>query len=172
MPVLLLGTGLMIHFRDPASQIQIGYVIMCEIFKAFAGSTLVICEEMAAMASGSHNTIAVTYAMVGLSAKIGGSIGSSISGAIWTNTVPQKLEEYLPADSKQIAPKIYMSLKVALMYPIGSPIRDATIKAYGVAQRRMLITGVSILPLALFAILMWKDIHLKQIRQVKGKVLS
>lgn len=143
MPVLLLGTGLMIHFRYPTS--QIGYLIMCEIFKAFAGGSLVICEEMAAMASGSHDTVAVSFAMVGLSAKIGGSIGSSICGAIWTNTVPQKLKEYLPEGSKQLAPKIYASLKVALNYAIGSPIRDATIKAYGVAQRRMLITGVSIL---------------------------
>ncbi|KAJ9285628.1 hypothetical protein DTO027B5_6427 [Paecilomyces variotii] len=170
MPLLFLGSGLMIRFRYPNS--PIGYVIMCEIFKAFAGGTLVICEEMAAMASGSHDTIAVAYAMVGLSAKIGGSIGSSICGAIWTNTVPQKLREYLPANSKQLAPEIYLSLKVALKYPIGNPIRDATIKAYGVAQRRMLITGVSILPLALFAVLMWKDIQLKQVKQIKGKVLS
>ncbi|XHG05108.1 hypothetical protein AWENTII_008356 [Aspergillus wentii] len=105
MPLILLGSGLMIHFHYPHS--PIGYVVMCEIFKAFGGDTLVICHEMAAMAAGSHETIAVAFVLVGLSSKIGGSVGTAISGAIWSNTVPEYLEKYLPADKKGKAIELY-----------------------------------------------------------------
>ena len=43
----ILGVGLMIHFRQPNQ--GIGYVIMCQIFIAFGGGSLIICEEMAVM---------------------------------------------------------------------------------------------------------------------------
>jgi MFS family permease len=39
VPVSLLGAGLMIHFRQP--DVNIGYIVMCQIFIAFAGGTLV-----------------------------------------------------------------------------------------------------------------------------------
>ncbi|KAL1979369.1 hypothetical protein VTN96DRAFT_6097 [Rasamsonia emersonii] len=168
MPIMFLGAGLMIYFRYPSS--GIGYVVMCEIFKAFAGGALVICSEMAAMASGKHENIAVAYALVGLFSRIGMSIGSSVSGAIWSNTLPGELRKNLPEGSKDKAAAIYGSLAVALSYPVGSAVRDAIIKSYAVAQRRMLITGVSILPLAVVAILMWRDIRLKETKQLKGTV--
>jgi MFS family permease len=39
VPVTLLGAGLMVHFRQP--DVNIGYIVMCQIFIAFAGGTLV-----------------------------------------------------------------------------------------------------------------------------------
>jgi hypothetical protein len=39
VPVMLLGAGLMIHFRQP--DVNIGLIIMCQILIAFAGGTLV-----------------------------------------------------------------------------------------------------------------------------------
>lgn len=168
MPIMFLGVGLMIYFRYPTR--GIGYVVMCEIFKAFAGGTLVVCSEMAAMASGKHENIAVAYALVGLFSRIGGSIGSSVSGAIWSNTLPGELRKNLPEGSKDKAAAIYGSLAVALSYPVGSPVREAIVESYAVAQRRMLITGVAILPLAVVAILMWRDIRLKETKQLKGTV--
>ncbi|OGM51184.1 siderophore iron transporter [Aspergillus bombycis] len=168
MPLIFLGTGLMIHFRSPQS--HIGYVVLCEVFKALAGGTLVICQQMAAMATGGHESVAVSFALVGLFTKLGGGIGSAISGAIWTNTVPVYLERYLPPGKKHKAAELYGSIEDVLSYPIGTPERDATILAYGVAQRRMLIAGLSILPLAVASILMWRDIRLKKLNQVRGTV--
>jgi hypothetical protein len=43
----ILGVGFMIHFRQPDQ--GIGYVIMCQVFIAFGGGSLIICEEMAVM---------------------------------------------------------------------------------------------------------------------------
>ncbi|KAK1139435.1 hypothetical protein N8T08_000798 [Aspergillus melleus] len=168
MPLTFLGTGLMLHFRSPDS--HLGSVIMCEVFKAIAGGTLVICQQMAAMATGGHETIAVSFALVGLFSKIGTGVGSAVSGAIWTSTVPHYLREALPVDKKHKAAELYGSIATVLSYPIGTPERDATIYAYGVAQKRMLVAGISILPAAVFAILMWEDIRLKKTRQVRGNV--
>lgn len=42
VPVTMLGAGLMIQFRQP--DVNIGYIVMCQIFIAVAGGTLVICQ--------------------------------------------------------------------------------------------------------------------------------
>ncbi|KAI9753681.1 MAG: hypothetical protein M4579_005033, partial [Chaenotheca gracillima] len=68
MPLDILGVGLMIYFRQPDS--HIGYVIMCQIFIAFSGGTLVVCEEIAVMAAASHSEVAVVLALLGLFSNI------------------------------------------------------------------------------------------------------
>ena len=39
VPVTLLGAGLMVHFRQP--NVNIGLIVMCQVFIACAGGTLV-----------------------------------------------------------------------------------------------------------------------------------
>lgn len=164
-----MGVGLMIHFRQPNT--DIGFVIMCQIFIAFSGGTLVICQEMAVMAAASHSDVAVVLALLGLFTSAGGAIGQTISGAIWTNTIPQYLELYLPEGSKDLAAEIYAVLDTQLSYPMGSPVRIAIIKAYAVAQRRMLITATAVLPIAIVCVLFWRNIQVKTIQQVKGTIV-
>ncbi|CRK26550.1 hypothetical protein BN1723_018434, partial [Verticillium longisporum] len=48
IPLMMLGVGLMIEFRQPDQ--NIGYVIMTQILIAFAGGPIVLCGEMAMMA--------------------------------------------------------------------------------------------------------------------------
>lgn len=168
MVLQALGGGLMIHFRQPDN--HIGYVVMCQIFIAFGGGTLVICEQMAAMAAVSHKEIAAILAILGMFASIGGAIGSSVSGAIWTNTLPGELMKRLPADAQADYATIYGSITAQLAYPIGSPVRDAIIGAYAVAQQRMCIAGTAILALGFVWIAMWKDYKVSEMRQTKGTV--
>ncbi|KAL4891838.1 putative transporter [Aspergillus ambiguus] len=168
LPLVILGTCLMIPFRSPNTPIK--YVIFCEVVKSLAGGTLVICQQMAAMATGGHETVAVSFALLGLFGKIGSGVGSAISGAIWTGTVPVYLENALPVDRKHKAAQLYGSISEVLSYPVGSPERDATVYAYGMAQRRMLIAGLPILPIAVLAVLGWNDIRLKNAHQVRGTV--
>jgi len=85
VPVTILGVGLMIAFRQP--DVNIGYIVMCQIFIAFSGGTLVICEQMAVMAAASHQHVAVVLAVEGMFASIGGAIGSTVAAAIWTGGV-------------------------------------------------------------------------------------
>jgi hypothetical protein len=57
VPVTMFGTGLMIHFRQP--DVDVGWVVMSQIFIAFAGGAIVITEQIAAMAATTHQYVAV-----------------------------------------------------------------------------------------------------------------
>ncbi|KAF2841715.1 MFS general substrate transporter [Patellaria atrata CBS 101060] len=168
IPFTTLGTALLVHFRHPHT--HLGYIIMCQIFIAFAGGTLVICQQIAVMAVVTHNEIAVVFALLGLFSSIGGSIGQSIAGTIWTNSLLPLLEEHLPEASKQNATLIYGSLATQLSYQWGSPERDAIVKVYGIVQRRLAIAGSAVMPVAIISILVWENIDVRGLKQTKGRV--
>lgn len=169
VPLTILGVGLMIAFRQP--DVNIGFIIMCQIFIAFSGGTLVICEEMAAMAAVSHQYIAVILAVEGIFANIGSAIGSTVAAAIWTGVFPKKSAEYLPEESQTNLTSVYGDLSVQLSYDVGSPTRDAIVRAYGDAQKLMIISATAILLLAVGSVAVWRDIKVKDFKQVKGRVV-
>jgi hypothetical protein len=161
----LLAISLMIHFRRPHT--NIGYIIMCQIFMAFGGSTIILCEQVSVMAAVDHQHIAAALALLSVCGWIGGSIGSAISGAIWTNSFPTALAKLLPPESIDMLDAIYGDLTVQLSYPIGDPTRDAIIAAYGVGQKRMLIAGSCFSALALGWTFLIKNIKVDK-QQTKG----
>ncbi|EEP79682.1 predicted protein [Uncinocarpus reesii 1704] len=169
IPLQILGVGLMIFCRRPGT--HVGFVILCQILIALSGGTLVICEQIAIMAAVSHSQVAVVLAMLGLFSSIGSAIGQAIAGAIWTHTLPKYLQIYLPESAKGKAMEIYASLPTQLSYPMGSPEREAIISAYAVGQQWMLVAGISVLPVAIVWVLLWRNIQLKDIEKDKGIVV-
>jgi MFS family permease len=168
VPITVLGVALMIKFRQPDT--DIGYIVMCQIFIAFGGGTLVICEQMTIMAVSTHQRIPAVLAMEAMIASIGGSIGSTIAAAMWTGIFPDKLMELLPQSSQKNFAKIYGDLTVQASYPKGSPTRDAIDQAYGDTQRLMLITATCLYAITIFSVAMWKDINVKSMKTYKGRV--
>lgn len=168
VPLYIFAQGLMIYFRRPNQ--SIGYIVMCQIFISIGGSIFIICEQLAILAASDHQHIAAVLALLYVVGNIGGAIGNAICGAIWTNTFPQALGRYLPADAQGDLDAIYGDLDTQLSYPIGSETRIAIQQAYGYAQERMLIAGTAIISLALIWILLIKNIDLTKVQQVKGTV--
>ncbi|KXG46759.1 Major facilitator superfamily domain, general substrate transporter [Penicillium griseofulvum] len=166
-PLMILGVGLMIKFRQPDA--GIGYICMTQIFVAFAGGTTVICGELAMMAPSDHQHIAVILAMLNLFGSIGSAIGSTVSAAIWTSEFPKALAKYVPAEVN--VAKVYSDITAQLSYEWGSPARNAIARAYGDAQQYMLITSVCMLVVAWGCSAMWRDIKIKDLKQVKGRVI-
>jgi MFS family permease len=166
MPLMILGVGLMIKFRQPDA--EIGYICMTQIFVAFAGGTTVVCGELAMMAPSDHQHIAVVLAMLNLFSSIGSAIGSTVSAAIWTSEFPRALAKYLPAGVSVAT--VYSDINAQLSYAWGSTARNAIAHAYGDAQRYMLITSVCLLVVAWACASMWRDIRIKDVKQVKGTV--
>ena len=156
----------MIYFRQAHS--PLGYVIMCQIFIAFSGGTLVICQEVAIMAAVGPENVAVALALQSLFTAIGGAIGTSISGAIWTNTLPGEMERNLPGNLKSQAADIYADINTQLSYPWGSPGRVAIIDAYSETQRYLCIAGTAVLALMMVWVLIWRDIPVKDFRKPRG----
>lgn len=166
VPLLMLGTGLMIYFRQPGK--PLGYVIMCQVFIAFGGGTLVVTQQVAIMAAVGPANVAVALALQALFTAIGGAIGTAISGAIWTNTMPGALQKYLPAGLQSQAADIYADITVQLSYPVGSPGRDAIILAYGEVQRYLCIAGLAVLVLAIPWVLMWRNYSTNDFKKPAG----
>jgi hypothetical protein len=129
-----------------------GYVVICQIFIAFAGGTLVICEQISALAVTSHQYVAVVLAVEGMFSNVGGAIGATIAAAMWTGTFPENPLKYLPEATKRDYIKIYGDLETQLSYQIGSPMRTAIMSAYEESQPLMIIAAVCFLVPAFAAI--------------------
>ena len=167
-PLEVMAAGLMIRYRRPHTGIRL--IIMTQIVETFCASTLVVTEQMAVMAAAEHTNVAVVLALLSMFTSVGAAIGSSISGAIWTNTFPNLLQQALPEEQKSQWKKIYASLVVQKKYPRGSETREAINWAYGVAEQRMCIAAAAFLALTIPCVLLWRDYNVKNIRRTKGRV--
>lgn len=169
VPVQILGGGLMIVFRQPHTPVF--YVVVCQVLISLSGGTLVVTQQMAVMSVAKHGEVASLIALLALASAVGSGVGSSVSGAIWTNTVYDELFRLLPDDKKDLAKRIYENLELQLSYPVGDPVREAIMQAYAIAQRRMVIVGLFILLLSIPAVGVWRDVRVSQFKQVKGRVV-
>ncbi|KAI1110177.1 siderophore iron transporter mirB [Nemania sp. NC0429] len=169
VPVTILAIGLLIQFRHAGT--NLGWIIFVEIIYAFAGGASVIAEQVAVMAAAAHQEVAVVLAVEGMFSSVGGGIGSTVAGAIWTGVFPQKLMEYLPEESKANFTAIYGDLTVQIGYPVGSATHQAIIMAYDDALKNMFIAATAITVLGLAGVIAWRDIKIKDVKQVKGNVI-
>ncbi|KAL5052173.1 hypothetical protein BDW71DRAFT_213067 [Aspergillus fruticulosus] len=158
VPITILGVALMIHFRHAG--VNIGYIVMCHIFIAFGGGTLVICEQMTVMAVSRQQDIPAILAAESMFINIGSATG----------IFPTKLKENLPTDALSNLATIYGDVTAQYGYPVGSPERDAINLSYSQTQRLMLITATCLYSITLVSVMLWKDVNVKKIHQVKGRV--
>ncbi|EEY19262.1 conserved hypothetical protein [Verticillium alfalfae VaMs.102] len=117
---------------------------------------------------GGPQHVAAALAMLFVSGGMGGSVGSTISGAIWTNTFLPALRRYLPEGVDALV--VYGDIVAQLSYPVGSPERLAIQQAYGYAQTRMLAAGTGIAGVLIVWICMLKDLNVGEMKQTKGVV--
>ena len=169
IPIYTLGLGLMIYFRRPNQ--HIGYIIMCEILISIGGSSFILLVQLAVLAAVDHQHIAAVLAMLYVSGTIGGAVGNTISGTIWTNTFLKALLRKLPESALPNAVSIYSSLPMQLSYPVGSPERIAIQESYGYAQARMLAAGLGVFSLCYVWVLLLRNHDVsKKTTQTKGFV--
>ncbi|KXH62312.1 major facilitator superfamily transporter [Colletotrichum salicis] len=167
IPLMMLGVGLMIHFRQPDQ--PLGYIIMTQIFVAFAGGPTVICGEMAMLSPSDHAHVAVIMAILDLFGSIGSTVGYTVATAIWTGTFRKNIAKYTPAGTP--VDTIYGDIYQQLSYEVGTPERIGIQRAYGDSQRIMLITSICLLVGALGSVAMWRNLNVKKIKQVRGNVV-
>ncbi|KAF4823264.1 Siderophore iron transporter mirB [Colletotrichum siamense] len=168
VPLYTFGQGLMIYFRRPGQ--SVGYLVMCQIFTSIGGSVFILCMQVAILAAVDHQHVAAALALLSVCGNIGGSVGNTVSAAIWTNTFESALERYLPVSALDSVADIYGDLDTQLSYPVGSDERIAIQNAYGYAQTRMLAAGTSVMIFGFVAMFMIKNYNLKKMTQTKGLV--
>ncbi|CAI7588275.1 unnamed protein product [Penicillium bialowiezense] len=160
VPLYILASGLMIYFRSPGH--SVGYMCMCQIFLAVGGGTLILIEQVSVLAASKHEEYAAMLALLSTFGNLGGAVGNSVSGAIWTNILPGKLREYLPSETREFWSEIYESLDAQLSYPLGSPTRIAIQNAYAYTQRIMLIAATGIMCLSIAWVLMMRNLKVSK----------
>lgn len=158
----------MLKFRMPGT--NVAYVVMCEVFTSLAGGTLAQVQQIAVMSTVPHRDVAVALAVLALVTAVGGAIGQSISGAIWTNTLPGLLRSYLPEELKADWATIYGDVETQLGYIWGSPAREAIVRAYGETQKYMLIASLASSAGSLVWVSILKNERLSDKQQTKGVI--
>ncbi|KAL4882069.1 putative siderochrome-iron transporter [Aspergillus karnatakaensis] len=172
LPLMVLGSGLMIHFRGENDGSGVGYVVMCQIFIAFAGGVLVIGQDMAVMAAADHDGVPMMLSILGLFASLGGAAGNAIGSAIYTNVFPNRLVERLPESAREDWLEIYLGGYVTQMeYPVGSDIRNAINGAWGESQKYTCIATTAVIVLGFPCIAVWRNLSVKKEKQNVGLVL-
>ena len=145
---------------------------MCQIFVAIGGGIMSFLTQLAVMAVVSHQDTAAVLAVLGTVTSIGGAVGLAISGAIWTNTLPEQLGQNLPPSVANQSETIFGSLTQQLSYPSGSPERDAIIESYAYVQKLLCLAATCISAGALVLVFGLKDVRLKEVKQpVKGLIV-
>ncbi|EPE34450.1 MFS general substrate transporter [Glarea lozoyensis ATCC 20868] len=170
LPLIVLGTGLLINFRQPDR--NVGYIAMCNIFVNFGFGILMLTVEIGLLAAAAvQQYFAISIALLNLFCYIGSAVGFTISAAIWQGTFPEKLALYLPPESQENLTTIYSSIEEQLFYEWNSPTRLAIQHAYADTWRLLLITGAATWALGLVAMLVWKNTNVKGVKQNKGYVV-
>ncbi|KAL4920363.1 major facilitator superfamily domain-containing protein [Aspergillus aurantiobrunneus] len=169
LPLLMLGAGLMIHFRGENE--GIGYVVMCQIFIAFGGGTLVIGNDMAVMASADREGVPMMLSLLGLFGSLGGAIGQAVGAAIYNNSFPDTLQSRLPDDLKAKTNEINVGGYLTQQsYAMGTPARDAINYAWGRSQMYGSIAATALLVLGIPAIAVWRNFNVDK-KQNKGVLI-
>ncbi|KAM7200343.1 hypothetical protein V8F20_005320 [Naviculisporaceae sp. PSN 640] len=168
VPIYLLAQGLMIYFRT--SNFNVGFLIMCQVFTSIGGAIFIIIQQVAVLAAVDHQRVAAVLGLLFVTGTVGGAIGSTVSGAIWSNTFAPALMRYLPEDALENIDYISADLETQLSYEIGSPARIAIQEAYSYAQTRMLAAGLGIMCLTIVWTLLIRNINCAKVSNTKGTV--
>ncbi|KAM3429841.1 hypothetical protein NHJ13734_007990 [Beauveria thailandica] len=107
IPLYILEIGLLILFRQPNH--SLGYIIMCQMLMSLGRGAIIGGQQVSVVATVSHDEVASAMAVLSLIATIGGAIGNRISSGIWTNTLPDKLQQLLPDSVKDLWQDIFMT---------------------------------------------------------------
>ncbi|KAL2000902.1 hypothetical protein VTN02DRAFT_2471 [Thermoascus thermophilus] len=164
--IYIVGLMSMMLFRKEGS--SFAKILGSQVLVGMGGGLLNVPVQLGVQASANHQEVAAATAMFLTSLEMGGAVGAAISGAIWTHSIPSKLQRYLPAESKQDAAEIFGKLTKALSYPMGSPTRIAINRAYQETMNNLLtlalVVSIPLIPLSL----LMKNYKLDKMGQ-KGK---
>ncbi|KAJ5691990.1 hypothetical protein N7462_001413 [Penicillium macrosclerotiorum] len=122
--------------------------------------------QVSVQAVVSRQEVSVVTAVFFASMSVGGAIGTSVAGAIWRNTLPNKLQQYLPEDLKDQANAIFGSIVVAQKYAEGTEARIAIDKSYRESQRLLAIGALVSLSLMLLVMPFLKNVKLNEDKSV------
>ena len=111
---------------------------------------------VALQAATSHKNLAIVAALASTMNSIGSAVGNSVSGAIWTQLLPSKLESLL--GNATLAQAAYSSpFTFIKTYTWGTPEREAVVQSYRYIQRLETIVALCFCSLLVVFALFLRD---------------
>lgn len=147
----LVAFGIMIRYRG-GSQSH-GGMIASQVLLGFGGAFFTHPVQASLQAYVNHERMATITTLYAVSYYIGSAVGSSVSGAIWTQVLPNEIGKRFT--NKTLARLAYSApLSFIKKYTWGTPLRMELVEAYRHIQKLLIIIGicfcVPILGFALF----------------------
>ena len=152
--LFLVAFGLLIRYRGSPTSSGHSGIIGSQVLLGLAGGLFAYPTQASIQVATQHEHLAVVTGIFLACYNVGSALGASVSGAIWTQVLPTKLENNLAGfGNATLATAVYADpFTFILSYPVGTPERTAVIDAYQSAQRLLCITGICLtIPLILFA---------------------
>ncbi|PCG89075.1 Major facilitator superfamily domain, general substrate transporter [Penicillium occitanis (nom. inval.)] len=158
-PFIVAGTllftaafGILIHFRGGSGGSTHSGIIGGQVLLGIAGGMFPYSAQASIQAASKHEHLAVVTGIYLATYNVGSALGNTISGAIWTQVLPEQLTDRL--GNATLAAEVYASpFDFAIANPVGTTARDAVIEAYRHTQRLLCITGICLtVPLIAFAL--------------------
>lgn len=137
----MIGLGLTVVGVDQGVPSTV-LLVFRQLVIALGSSASVLGTLVATQASVPHQDLAQILAQLSLWTELGGSVGSAVSAAVWTSTLPINMAKAgVPADLITILYKNPVAI-VALEY--SSPVRQACIEAFNRTLRPLFIAACAI----------------------------
>ncbi|KAL4914076.1 major facilitator superfamily domain-containing protein [Aspergillus aurantiobrunneus] len=157
-PFIVVGTclftvafGILYHFRGGTSGSSYGGIVAGEIILSIAGGMFPYPAQASIQTATKHEYLAIVTALFLASYNIGSALGTSIAGAIWSQTLIPELTRTL-GDAALAAEVFADPFTFAQANPVGTPGREAVILGYMHTQQLLCITGICLTVLIAFSL--------------------
>ncbi|KAJ6447247.1 siderophore iron transporter mirA [Purpureocillium lavendulum] len=163
-PLVILGQGVMIYLVDMGDgrHGSEAAFIASKVVSGVGRALWQTAAQVSVQAVVSRQEVAVATGIFQAANSVGAAIGTSISGAIWRNTLPDKLLAHLPEQEKKNALKIFQSIVVAQKYPVGTPARAAIDRSYRESQRILGIVATCVCAPNVFIMWFMRNVRLDE----------
>jgi MFS transporter, SIT family, siderophore-iron:H+ symporter len=155
--LFLVAFGLLIRYRGSPSASAHSGIIGAQLVLGIAGGMFPYPAQASIQAATRHEHVAVITGLYLSCYSLGSAFGNTVSGAIWTQVLPGRLNSNLARfGNATLATAVYGDpFTFTAAYPVGTPERDAVVDAYQGTQRLLCITGICLcVPLIFFACLL------------------
>jgi len=151
--LFMVAFGLLIRYRGEAHGSTRAGVIAAQILLGIAGGMFPYPAQASLQAYLTHEHLAVMTGIYLALYNVGSALGNAVSGAVWSQVLPEQLSKNLAGINETLAEFTYGNpFDAAAAYPVGTREREAIIVSYKYAQRILTIIGICLcVPLIGFA---------------------
>ncbi|GAA5863975.1 hypothetical protein JCM1840_000654 [Sporobolomyces johnsonii] len=160
--VLVHAVGVWLMMRSRNLNGSTFELIMSQLIGGIGGGFTTIAAQIGCQAVVGHQDVGIATAIFLTITQIGGAVGGSLAGAVWSTVLPRRLIFHLPAEQHDLIPRIIASLPYALSFPPGSPIRLAIDQSYVDVQKWLNNLAMVMLLPALVAVCSMKNVNLEK----------